>query len=147
MKKNNKIILQYLQNEAKRIVNYYCKKYKLKPISIKVKNLKGPGRTRWKTRFISIPTWSYVQGGLDFFKAYILHEIAHFIMDDIFNQVGHNIGFINMEINILKRNGLVPLQYRRAYYNRLEDKNGKLLWVWKKVDRKREGLKDYKIYK
>lgn len=136
--------LKKLQEIAEETIASYCKKYKLRSITIKVKNLKGGGRCRYKTRFISIPIWSYLQGGIGFFKAYIIHEIIHFVMRDNYCVGGgHGNRFISMEIRLLKEIGLVPLKYRRAYYNKLEDKNGKILWRWAEYDRNTEGLKPY----
>lgn len=136
--------LQKLQEIAEETVASYCKKYKLRSITIKVKNLKGGGRCRYKTRFISIPIWSYLQGGTGFFKAYIIHEIIHFVMRDNYCVGGgHGDRFIGTEIKLLKEIGLAPLKYCRAYYNKLEDENGKILWHWAKEDRDAAGLKPY----
>lgn len=138
--------LKKLQKIAEEMVGSYCKEYKLNSINIKVKNLKGAGRCRYKTRFISIPIWSYIQGGIGFFKAYIIHEIIHFVMrDNYYVGGGHGNRFISMEIKLLKEIGLAPFKYCRAYYNKLEDKNGKVLWLWAEADRNTEGLKSYLI--
>lgn len=135
--------LQDLQRIAEEMVDSYCKEYKLKPINIKVKKLKLGGRSRYKTRFISIPVWSYIQGGVEYFKAYIIHEIIHFIMNDIYHISGHGEKFKNLEIKLLKEIGLNPCDYRKCYYHKLEDSKGKALWIWASKNREEEGLKPY----
>jgi hypothetical protein len=48
-------------------------------------------------------------------------------------------------VALLKEVGLVPLEYKKAYYNRLENADGKLLWLSKTPLRKKAGLKDYEV--
>ena len=138
--------IQTLQEKAEEIVNLYISKYKLEPINIRVKNLQGAGRARYRTRFLSVPTWSYKQGGMEYFTAYTIHEVVHFIMHDIHNYKGnHGKKFREMEILLLKEHNIVPLEYKKAYYQRMEDVNGKLLWLDTKAKRIKERLKEYEI--
>lgn len=137
--------IEKLQKIAEEIIYSYCKEYELKSINIKVKNNKGCGRCYYRTRFISIPTWTYIQGGIEYLTAYVVHEMIHFIKHDRGYNYKHGSAFINMETRLLKKIGLIPLKYRKAYYSKLEDNNGKLLWLWEKRDREEAGLKLYII--
>ncbi len=139
--------LKKLQNIAEKLVKTYCKEYNLEPYNIKVKNLKTCGRIRYKTRFISIPLWSYEQGGIPFFTAYVLHEIAHIIRYYICRENNHGENFHRLEKKLLKIHGLVTVKYRRSFYNELEDVNGKTLWIASAKVRKAKGMKAYKIRK
>lgn len=134
-----------LQRLAENLVYIYCFKYKLKSTIIKVKNLKTSGSFSHLTRFIYIPLWAYEQGGVKFFTAYVLHEIAHLIRYDIYKDTSHDRDFRSLEIKLLKEHNMIPLQYARAFYYRLESINGKLLWLPLTKDRQAEGLKPYKL--
>ena len=140
--------VQDLQKIAEELVADYCKEYKLKPISIKAKDIKV-GRSRWRTRFISIPLWTYRAGGIRYFKAYVIHEIVHFIRHDLFSDAkgSHSHKFRDMEITLLREHNMVPFEYKKAYYKRLEDIKGNLIWLWGTKERRELGLKDNVIEK
>ena len=139
--------LKKLQNIAEKLVKTYCKKHNLKSVNIKVKDLKTCGRFVFKTRFISIPLWAYIQGGIHYFTAYVLHEIVHVIRYDLYKDTTHGINFRRLEKKVLKMHGLVPVKYRRSFYNELEDVNGKTLWIASAKVKKVKGMKTYTIRK
>ena len=137
--------IQDLQKRAEEIINSYCNEYNLQPVNIKVKNLKTSGRVRYKTRFISIPLWAYEGGGIYYFTAYILHELTHLILHDKGVYDGHGKQFRFLETQLLKEHDMVPLQYKKSFYYRLEDINGNLLWVASEKKRKEIGLRSYNL--
>ena len=138
--------LKDLQQFAEELTVFYCKKYKMRPIKIKVKNITGCGRARPGTRSISIPIWSYEQGGLDYFTAYVLHEISHFITHDIGKgSMGHCNYFFCVEKKLCSEWGLVLKNLKKCYYARLEDTEGNLLWLWNTTVRIAAGIKPCKL--
>ena len=138
-----------LQQHAEELVEMYCEHYNLQPIKIKVKFLKGCGRAQYSTRSISIPVWTFEQGGLEYFTAYILHEIVHIILyDTVSGNQGHNATFKALEIKILKEWNLVSKEYKKAYYKRLETVTGNLLWIHGTMtQREAAGMKPYSLLK
>lgn len=137
--------LKILQQFAEELTEFYCKKYKIKPINIKVKFLKSNGRARYRTRFISIPVWSFEQGGWDYFTGYVLHELIHFIRYDTVRDNTHGYYFRALERKLLKEWGLVPKEYKKAYYKRLESTTGKMLWICGTAKREAAGMKPYNV--
>ncbi len=138
--------LKDLQQFAEELVSFYCKKYEMRSIKIKVKAISGSGRARPRTRSISIPVWSYEQGGLDYFTAYVLHEISHFITHDIGkDKMGHSYFFFRIEKRLCLEWGLVLKNLKKCYYKRLEDTDGNLLWLWNTTVRIAAGIKPYKL--
>lgn len=137
--------LNDLQRFAEELTTFYCKKYNLDPIKIKVKDI-DRGHARYRTRFLSVPLWSFEQGGLDKFTAYVLHEITHFILYETQRDHNHPTKFHNIEIKLLKEWGLVPKEYRKAYYSRLETTSGKLIWLYTKERRTAAGIKRHIIF-
>ena len=135
-----------LQQFAEELTIFYCKKYQLQPINIKVKFLNSCGRARYRTRFISVPVWSFEQGGLDYFTGYVLHEIIHFIRHDIFADNSHGYYFRALERKLLKEWGLVPEEYKKAYYKKLLTTSGKVVWLYgTKEKREAAGMKPYNV--
>lgn len=82
---------------AEQLRDLIVKQYNLDPIKIKVKN-NLRGWAIYDTRFISIPIWAYLEG-LDYFRAYVLHELGHFINYDTTKTYGHNENFKRIEKN------------------------------------------------
>ena len=80
--------LKVAQKESENILDYCREKYNVTPIKIKVKNI-GGGSAYYRTRFISIPIWAYNEG-MNYFYAYVLHEIGHFINYDNQGNLGHS---------------------------------------------------------
>jgi len=120
-----------LQDMADRLKDYVCKKYGLEDIKIRVKDIRR-GRARIRTRYISIPKWSYENHNIHFFMAYILHELAHIICRDFLLGINHNEGFKKVETDLLKDFKMKP-EYKRAYIKEIWDlKEEKLLWIEKK---------------
>ena len=111
--------------EAREILSYCLSKHNLNPIKIKVKTIRG-GCAYYDTRFISIPIWAYNEG-LDYFYAYVLHEIGHFINHDNKGLPGHAGEFKNIEKSLLKDFGLIPI-YSRAYIKALNNDKGQRIW-------------------
>ena len=121
--------LKKLQNIAEKLVKIYCGKYNIEPYNIKVKNLKTRGRIRFETRYISIPIATYEQGGIHYFIAYVIHEIAHLIRYHVYYDDNHGKEFRSLEKKLLQKYNLVPLEYGTSYYHRLENTKGKTLWL------------------
>jgi len=137
--------LKKLQNIAEKLVKTYCKKYNIEPYSVKVKNLKTCGRIRYQTRYISIPLWAYEEGGVEFFTAYVLHEITHFIRYHTCRDNTHGTNFHSLEKKLLEMHNMVPIKYRISFYDELEDINGKTLWIASAKVREAKGMKPYKL--
>jgi predicted SprT family Zn-dependent metalloprotease len=115
------------QSEAEQLRDLIWNQYNLAPIKIKVKTITKGGTAYYNTRFISIPVWTYNEG-LNYFYAYVLHELGHFINYDSQNyEKGHNGKFKKIEQTLLKDFGLIPL-YSRAYIKALNNERGQRVW-------------------
>lgn len=84
---------------AEQIRDLIVKQYNLEPIKIRVKDIRR-GFAYYDSRAISIPIWAYLQG-LDYFRAYVLHELGHFINYDTTKTFGHNKNFKRIEKELL----------------------------------------------
>lgn len=113
------------QKEALEILKYCLQKYNLNSIDLKVKDTRR-GWAYYDTRFISIPLWSYAKG-LNYFYAYVLHEVSHFINNDKNNARGHGIQFKTIEKNLLLDFGMKPI-YNRAYIKALTSEAGQIIF-------------------
>ena len=113
------------QSEAEQLKDLICNKYNLTAIKIKVKKIRG-GCAYYDTRFISIPIWAYNEG-LNYFYAYVLHELGHFINHDTGGELGHSRKFKEIEQKLLKDFGLIPI-YSRAYIKELNNERGQRVW-------------------
>lgn len=111
---------------AEQLRDLIVKQYNLAPIKIKVKDTRQ-GFAYYDTRFISIPIWTYLEG-LDYFRAYVLHELGHFINYDTTKTYGHNENFKRIEKDLLTGLGLVPI-YKRVYLKALKNDRGDLVWL------------------
>ena len=114
------------QGEAEQLRDLICNQYNLAPIKIKVKTILQGGTAYYNTRFISIPVWTYNEG-LNYFYAYVLHEISHFINYDSKGNLGHSEDFRKIEKTLLKDFGLIPI-YSRAYIKALNNEKGQRVW-------------------
>jgi predicted SprT family Zn-dependent metalloprotease len=113
--------------EAKTILDYCIAKYNIKPIKIKVKNIRG-GSAYYSSRFISIPIWAYNEG-LNYFYAYVLHEVSHFINYDSQDyKRGHTEKFQKIEKTLLKDFGLIPV-YNKVYIKALKNERGQIIYT------------------
>jgi predicted SprT family Zn-dependent metalloprotease len=113
---------------AEQLRDLIVTKYNLEPIKIRVKEI-SRGWAYYDSRAISIPIWAYLEG-LDYFRAYVLHELGHFINYDTTKTYGHNDNFKRIEKELLAGFGLVPI-YKRVYLKALKNDRGDLVWVKK----------------
>jgi predicted SprT family Zn-dependent metalloprotease len=120
---NNQIL--EAQHEAQEILDYSINTYNLKPIKIKVKNI-NKGRAYYLSRFISIPSRAYDKG-LTYFYYYVLHEIAHFICYDKFNNSGHSNLFKGIETELLEDFDIIA-EYKKVYIKRLLSRNRQVVY-------------------
>jgi len=111
---------------AEQLRDLIVNKYNLDPIRIKVKDTQR-GWATYDTRLISIPIWAYLEG-LDYFRAYVLHELSHFINYDTTKTYGHCKNFLRIEKELLAGFGLVPI-YKRVYLKALKNDKGDLIWL------------------
>jgi predicted SprT family Zn-dependent metalloprotease len=114
------------QKEAGKLRDLIITKYNLNPIKIRVKEIRQ-GFAYYESRAISIPIWAYLQGQ-DYFRAYVLHELGHFINYDTTKTYGHNENFKKIEKELLAGFGLVPI-YKRVYLKALKNDKGDLVWL------------------
>jgi hypothetical protein len=114
------------QKEAGKLRDLIITKYNLNPIKIRVKEIRQ-GFAYYESRAISIPIWAYLEGQ-DYFRAYILHELGHFINYDTMKTYGHNENFKKIEKELLTGFGLVPI-YKRVYLKALKNDKGDLVWL------------------
>jgi len=113
---------------AEQLRDLIVKQYNLEPIKIRVKDIRQ-GFAYYDSRAISIPIWAYLEG-LDYFRAYVLHELGHFINYDTTKTFGHNKNFKRIEKELLAGFGLVPI-YKRVYLKALKNDKGDLIWLKK----------------
>ena len=116
------------QKEAKIILDYCRDKYNIKPIKIKVKQIQG-GTAYYNSRFISIPIWAYNEG-LNYFYAYVLHEVGHFINYDTGGNLGHSQDFQKIEKTLLEDFGMRPV-YNKVYIKALKNDRGQIIYIKK----------------
>jgi predicted SprT family Zn-dependent metalloprotease len=116
------------KKQAEELRDLIVSKYNLEPIKIRVREI-SRGFAYYDSRAISIPIWAYLQGQ-DYFRAYVLHELGHFINYDTTKTYGHNDNFKRIEIDLLSGFGLVPI-YKRVYIKALKNDRGDLVWVKK----------------
>lgn len=122
--------LKVAQKESESILNYCLEKYNVTPIKIKVKNI-GGGSAYYRTRYISIPIWAYNEG-LNYFYAYVLHEISHFInYDNPGYERGHTRVFQKIEKTLLLDFGMTPV-YNKVYIKALKNEKGETIYRSKK---------------
>jgi predicted SprT family Zn-dependent metalloprotease len=133
-----------LQQIAETICDDLCRVNNLKPVTVKVKSVKK-GCAYFRTRFISIPIWPYKGGGVEYFTAYVIHEMVHFILNDTTGNGDHGDAFKLRETRLLREYGLVPKRYARAYYKRLETTDGRLCWIWRKSEARAAGLTEHEL--
>ena len=130
-----------LQECAEEIVEEYCEKYNLKPIKVRVKECRT-GMAFESRGYMRLPVWPYREGNWDYFVAYVLHEICHFIMAERHGgRQLHNSKFRTLEREVLSQWGLVPKMYKRAYYKELYDEDGTPLWFWHRRKAESAGIK------
>ena len=120
--------LKVAQKESGEILDYCRAKYNIKPISIKVKNI-GGGSAYYRTRYISIPIWAYNEG-LNYFYAYVLHEVGHFINYYTGGNLGHSQDFQKIEKTLLEDFGMRPV-YNKVYIKALKNDRGQIIYIKK----------------
>ena len=124
--KKEEYTIKDLQQEATELVNKYIIKYNLNPINVKVKDTRQ-GWARYSIRAIIIPIWPLKVSKL-YWKAYIIHEICHFIKLDILGKTGHGPDFKDIERTILKEDYKLIPEYSRAYIKVLKQEDGQLVF-------------------
>jgi len=65
--------------EAQAVADLTAEHFGILPVPIQVKNVQA-GRARYRTRKITIPRWALADYGEAYATAYVVHEIAHFVV-------------------------------------------------------------------
>lgn len=120
--------------DLREILNYCREKYKLPYVQLLLKDNKCSrakriycGKTgRLKRQIILAKFWH--KHCDEAVIADLLHEIAHHIHREKFDYMSHDHNFKIIERELLLDFGLVPKQYMKAYYRRLETVSGMCLW-------------------
>jgi len=122
------------------ILRYYISEYNLPDIKFKIQAGRKSGSCAGrKIKYINskkcilyritLTDYWHNRYGLEAGIADLLHEIAHVIHRVEFRYpMSHDLNFRMIEIRLLKDWDLVPKDYKKAYYKRLETAAGKMIY-------------------
>ena len=101
---------------AQAVADRTAKHFGIAPVPVQVKNVRC-GRARYGTRKMTFPKWALTDRGDAYATAYVVHEIAHFVVyarGRVFSDGAHGPYFRSMENEGLTLWGLT-IQRSRAY--------------------------------